>query len=350
MGRPLRTRTRTKTGGFATLVVGVVALLGGVLVATAGPAQAATLKEVTDFGTNPTQLQMYVYEPYTLLDNPPVVVAVHYCHGNARVSTTGASSRRSPNSTVSSSSIPPSPRPARLFRRPSDAALTHDGGATRRASCRWSSTPSRTQRRPPPGLRHRGLLRGDDDECLAGRLSRRVRRRIGLCRRALRLFRQQPRLLGWNSECATGTVTHTAQEWGDLVRAAYPGYTGARPRIQLWHGTADKTLNYVNFGEEIKQWTNVLGVSQTPASTETDTPAVSQTRTRYGSSGEDAAVEAISLAGVSHNLPVDAAAAIAFFGLDNALQGLGHHRRCGNLLGCCQYGQPLVQWVRGLTP
>ena len=132
-------------------------------------------------------------------------------------------------------------------------------------------------------------------------------------------FASNPDSLGWSSECATGTVTRTAQEWGDLVRAAYPEYTGTRPRIQLWHGTADEILNYVNFGEEIKQWTNVLGVSETPASTETDTPAVSQTRTRYGGSGEDAAVEAISLAGVSHNLPVDAAAAIAFFGLDNAL-------------------------------
>jgi hypothetical protein len=46
--------------------------------------------------------------------------------------------------------------------------------------------------------------------------------------------------------------------------------------MQLWHGTADTTLNYVNFGEEIKQWTNVLGVSQTPTST--DTPQSGWTR------------------------------------------------------------------------
>jgi len=29
--------------------------------------------------------------------------------------------------------------------------------------------------------------------------------------------------------------------------------SGARPRMELWHGTADGTLNYNNFGEEIKQ-------------------------------------------------------------------------------------------------
>ena len=87
--------------------------------------------------------------------------------------------------------------------------------------------------------------------------------------------------------------------------------------MQLWHGDQDTTLSYVNFGEAIKQWTNVLGVSGTPAST--DTPATGQTRTRYGATGDRAPVEAISLAGVPHNLPVDAAAAIHFFGLDTTV-------------------------------
>jgi cellulase/cellobiase CelA1 len=80
--------------------------------------------------------------------------------------------------------------------------------------------------------------------------------------------------------------------------------------VQLWHGTADTTLNYNNFGEEIKQWTNVLGVSQTPTST--DTPQSGWTRTRYGTQ-----VEAYSIAGVGHSLPLSgmAAYAIGFFGL-----------------------------------
>ena len=52
------------------------------------------------------------------------------------------------------------------------------------------------------------------------------------------------------------------------MRNAYPGYTGKRPRMQIWHGTTDTTLSFVNFGEQIKQWTNVQGVSQTPAFTD----------------------------------------------------------------------------------
>ena len=50
--------------------------------------------------------------------------------------------------------------------------------------------------------------------------------------------------------------------------------------MQLWHGTTDTTLHYNNFGEEIKQWTNLHGLSQTPAFT--DHPQSNWTRTRYG--------------------------------------------------------------------
>jgi len=127
-------------------------------------------------------------------------------------------------------------------------------------------------------------------------------------------FGVNPDSLRWSTACATGTVTHTAQEWGDIARAAYPGYSGPRPRMQLWHGTADTVLNYVNFGEEIKQWTNVLGVSQTPTST--DTPQSGVTHTTYANGAGVVQVEAFSLQDVPHNLPVDAAAAIRFFGLD----------------------------------
>ena len=120
----------------------------------------------------------------------------------------------------------------------------------------------------------------------------------------------------WNSACANGTVTRTPQQWGDLVRAAYPGYSGPRPRMQLWHGTEDGTLRHPNLGEEIKQWTDVLGTGGTPALT--DHPQSNWTRTRYGATGTTAPVEAVSVQGAGHTLPTAGMAArvIAFFGLD----------------------------------
>jgi poly(hydroxyalkanoate) depolymerase family esterase len=115
----------------------------------------------------------------------------------------------------------------------------------------------------------------------------------------------------WNSQCAGGGIVKTAQQWGDVARAMYPGYAGRYPRMQLWHGTTDTTLHYNNFGEELKQWTNLADLSQTPSYT--DNPQPSWTRTRYG-----AIVEGISISGTGHTLPQPGMLgyAISFLGLD----------------------------------
>jgi hypothetical protein len=51
----------------------------------------------------------------------------------------------------------------------------------------------------------------------------------------------------------------TPQQWGDIVRAMYPGYAGPRPRIQLWHGTVDPIVAYSNLVESTEQYSNLLG-------------------------------------------------------------------------------------------
>ena len=72
---------------------------------------------------------------------------------------------------------------------------------------------------------------------------------------------------GYSGACAGGNVTHTAQQWGDIARMLDPGYTGHRPRVQMFHGDADPTIKYVNFTEAIKEWTNVLGLAANPTTT-----------------------------------------------------------------------------------
>ncbi|KAI0697752.1 Alpha/Beta hydrolase protein, partial [Cerioporus squamosus] len=70
----------------------------------------------------------------------------------------------------------------------------------------------------------------------------------------------------WNSQCSQGQLILTGQQWAQRVYDAYPGYTGARPKMQVWHGTADTTLYPQNFYETIKQWTTVFGYPSTPIS------------------------------------------------------------------------------------
>ena len=65
-----------------------LAALIAVLTATIGltvsvlPASAAALTEVTGFGTNPTNLRMYLYVPNNLAAKPGLLVASHYLPGH----------------------------------------------------------------------------------------------------------------------------------------------------------------------------------------------------------------------------------------------------------------------------
>ena len=104
----------------------------------------------------------------------------------------------------------------------------------------------------------------------------------------------------WSGDCAEGLIDKTPAQWGDAVRAAYPGFTGKRPKMQMFHGTDDDVLAYENFGEGVEQWTNVLGISATPDSTEVGKPQSGMTRMVYGGGKLEAVIEH----GMSHNLVV----------------------------------------------
>ncbi|KAF8910767.1 Alpha/Beta hydrolase protein [Mucidula mucida] len=86
----------------------------------------------------------------------------------------------------------------------------------------------------------------------------------------------------WNTECALGETIKTPQEWYDLASGGYPGYTGQRPKMQLWHGTNDTTLYVQNFYEEVKQWTIVFNVSQTFTEVTENWPLPNWTKSDYG--------------------------------------------------------------------
>ena len=59
---------------------------------------------------------------------------------------------------------------------------------------------------------------------------------------------------GWSAPAST-----TAQQWGDKVRNAFPGFTGSRPRVQFWQGMGDTNLTYSQtYPAQVAQWTNVF--------------------------------------------------------------------------------------------
>lgn len=54
---------------------------------------------------------------------------------------------------------------------------------------------------------------------------------------------------------------YSAQKWGDLARACYPGYDGPRPNMMIVHGTADTAVVISLLGAQLEQWSNVLDVT-----------------------------------------------------------------------------------------
>jgi poly(hydroxyalkanoate) depolymerase family esterase len=66
---------------------------------------------------------------------------------------------------------------------------------------------------------------------------------------------------GWSAPAST-----TAQQWGDKVRNAFPGFTGSRPRVQFWQGMGDTNLTYSQtYPAQVAQWTNVFAVTDANA-------------------------------------------------------------------------------------
>ncbi len=335
--RPGRTRLRSRLRTvLAALLSAALPLTVATLLATTAPPATATapatapgsvtgatsisaaqLTEVTDFGANPSDLRMHLYVPDNVTERPAVLLALHYCTGTGEAYYSGTQFASLADQYGFIVIYPTVTRSSQCWDVSSPAALSRDGGSD------------------PVGLMsmvdHTVEAYGADTSRLfvTGGSSGGMMTNVMLgvypdVFAAGAAFSGVP--FGcfattngseWNSECANGQITHTPQEWGDLVRAAYPGYTGPYPRMQLWHGTVDDILAYPNFEEEIKQWTDVHGLSQSPEFT--DSPQPSLTRTRYGGTGTQAIVEANSFEGSGHGLPGGLEQqAIEFLGLDSA--------------------------------
>ncbi|HEV2778429.1 MAG TPA: PHB depolymerase family esterase [Actinophytocola sp.] len=336
--------------------LGAVALLIGVTLTALAPppAAAASLVQVTNFGNNPSGLQMHIYVPDRVVTpRAPILVAVHYCTGSGPVFFSGTEFARLADQFGFIVIYPTATRSSRCFDVYTAQALRRNGGSDPvgiKSMIDWTvanrnGDPNRVYvTGASSGAMMTNVLLGDyPDVFKAGAAFMGV---PATC------FATTPPN-EWNSDCANGTIIRTAQQWGDAARAMNPGYTGPRPRMQIWHGTADTTLRFPNFGEQLKQWTNVLGVSQTPSFT--DTPQSGWTRTRYGGTGVQAPVEAIRLENVGHNLPLGGQArmAIDFFGLSTSIPPTSTTTTTtttGNPPpGGCTVRDDLNAWNTGLT-
>jgi acetylxylan esterase len=311
-----------------------LAVLLLLLLQLSSPANAETFKEITDFssgGKNPTGLKMFLYTPTTVKTNPAVLVGLHWCHGTANAYYTGNKYRTLADKYSFLVIYPNANSNDSCFDVHSTGTLSHDstGDACGIISMvkyviktfQADSTHVFVTGHSSGGMMTNVMLGSYPEVFKAGSASAGVP------------FGCFAGTNTWSDDCAKGRIKKTPAQWGDIVRAAYPGYNGQRPRVQFWHGTKDDVLDTVNFWEEIDEWTNVLGVSQTPTSTETNKPLPKYVRMRYTNNSGIVMVEAIRATDQGHNCTISEDSVIAFFGLDKttkAFEGaLSNSNHCG---------------------
>lgn len=124
--------------------------------------------------------------------------------------------------------------------------------------------------------------------------------------------RSDPTPFGANQTCAQG-LQHTPAEWAQFVHNAYPGYTGKRPRFQVIHGLADTLVRPQCGYEQLKQWSAVLGLTNTRNVTGAAVPEGSQyTEIVYGDGTQ---LVGYFGQGVGHFAPPNEPVMLRFFGL-----------------------------------
>ena len=293
----------------------------------ASPASAASLSgPISGWqkGTEPAWVSMYEYVPTSLAANAPILVLVHYCGGNAA----GVLGEAQGGGIVADADkygflivLPQTSQ--NCWDVATTPSLTHNGGGDTGAivdQVKYAITKHGSNA-------NRVYVTGTSSGAMMAE---------GLAAVYPDVFKGSSEFSGvpagcwsvsdpagqWSGPCAGGSVTHTAVEWGNMVRAMYPGYTGFRPRIQLWHGQADSIISFTNQTEAIKEWTNVLGLATNPTSSTSVTISSHQyTRQQWldscGITVLDAWTETNGPHGTDANL--NATYTIPFFNLDKTL-------------------------------
>jgi poly(hydroxyalkanoate) depolymerase family esterase len=304
MPSPRTTVRRSARRAATAAVLGVLALLAACLgaVASAVPAAAAGLTQVSSFGSNPGNLAMYEYAPANLPAGAPVVVALHGCTQTASDYFADSGWQKyadlwgfalvfpqtgTANNSLSCFSWFDS---AKDTRGKGEAASVMSMVST--AVSQYGSDSHRVY---VTGLSAGGGLTADlladyPDVFAGGSVD------SGLPSQCATAQAQA-------STCQYTSVTDTPAQWGDKVRSSDPGYNGPWPRVAIWQGTSDSTVVPANGTELRDQWTNVWGIGQSPSSTES-LPG-STTLTTYNDATGAPAVELYSISGMGHGLAVD---------------------------------------------
>ncbi|MCW2639638.1 MAG: esterase, partial [Dactylosporangium sp.] len=257
---------------LVTAAIAVATVAAAVTIPLIAPAAqaAATLTQVTGFGSNPGALNMYSYLPTNLPTNAPLVVALHGCTQSANDYYSHSGWPKYADMWGFALAFPEQPSASNPINYCFDWGTPSNDSRgkgealsifqmVQYAESHYKVDPKRIY---ITGLSAGGGMTADlladyPDVFAAGSID------SGPPAQCSTTGIQ-------NSNCTSANTNNkTPTQWGDLVRNSYPGYTGPWPRVAIWQGSADTTVAPVAMTESRDQWTNVWGISQTPSSQQT---------------------------------------------------------------------------------
>jgi poly(hydroxyalkanoate) depolymerase family esterase len=292
------------------------------------PAGRATrLREQTGFGANPGNLRMFVYAPENLPPNAPLVIALHGCTQSAADYDDGTGWSSLADSLGFAVVYPqqqPTNNPKNCFSwfLPDDIARGQGEARSIRQMVEHAIATFAADRRKVfvTGLSAGGamasVMLATYPEVFAGGAII-AGLPYGCASNVQQAF-----------EAMFSEQGHAAQALGDRVRAA-SRHRGPWPKISVWHGTCDPIVKPSNGENIIRQWTNVHGLSERASHQEF---VENHTRRVWSDANGKVLIEAFSISGMSHGVPLATAAeescgsAGAFF-LDVGISSTHHIAR-----------------------
>jgi poly(hydroxyalkanoate) depolymerase family esterase len=129
-----------------------------------------------------------------------------------------------------------------------------------------------------------------------------------------------------------------AGELGDLVRGA-SRHRGPWPKVSVWHGSADRTVNPANANEIVKQWLDVHQLPSTPMSAGT---VDGYPRQIWWNADGETTVESYTITDMAHGTPLGTAENDERYGAQGAFlieAGISSSYHIANFFG-------LTEWIR----
>ncbi|KAM7206174.1 Alpha/Beta hydrolase protein [Rhypophila sp. PSN 637] len=260
--------------------------------------------------------QRYIYIPDKVVPNPPLVVVIHSCQSTAQSYFRNSKIQWAKGSDTRGyiTLWPSSPHSGTCWDVSSRQTLKHDGGGDSQAISNMILYAVDAYKVDRSKVFVTG---GSSGAMMSNVLAATYPNLIS----AVSLYSGVPAgcfvsssggVAAWNNSCSGGQSRASAEQWGNVVKNMYPGYTGPRPRMQIWHGSTDGTISPQNYQEQIKQWTNVFGLSSTPTTSVKNSPERNYQTDNYGTENM---LQGIYATGVGHSVPSNLTASELWFGI-----------------------------------